>query len=591
MSSHIPLSVLFGDPERVVPSLSPDGRRIAWLAPVEGALNLYVDGAPVTSERRGIRQYWWSSGGSRLLWLRDEGGDENFHLVSLDLAKGDVSDLTPFAGTRCEVIALSRARPLALVGLNRRDPRRFDLHELDLESGRCGLVAENPGIEDWLVDPELNLVGAMRMRDDGRVEALALEKDGWRVVNGDIGDYLAALPYGVTASGDLLLRTDKTTTARALARLDVRTGELATEFHDPDYDIHSVVLHPATQEPQLAVVEREFPTTVVLDDTIAADWQQLEALHRGRPVILSRDLADNVWIVGYLSDSGPVAHYRWDRRLQQAEFLFDHRPEMHDFEWAPMEPFSFHARDGLKIEGYLSYPPSRPRQDLPAVVNVHGGPWRRNVWGFDPEAQWLADRGYVCIQVNYRGSAGYGQEFLDAGDKEWGAKMQDDLVDAVGHLAEQGVIDHDRVGIMGVSYGGYATLAAITFTGVFRCGVSRVGPANLVSFIQSLPSYWEPTVELWHRRVGHPERDRAALEAVSPLFHVDRIDRPLLLAHGARDPRVPRSESDSLSAALTARGVDHEYIVFEDEGHGINQAKNRTMFYERAEEFLHRHLM
>ena len=590
MRTSIPLSVLFGDPERVVPTLSPDATRLAWLAPVDGVLNLHIDGQQVTHEERSLRQYWWSHDGRFVLWPRDAAGDENFHLVALDTTTGNVDDLTPYDGVRCEVVAIARSSGHVAVGLNRRDRRVFDLYRVTLDGGDIQLLAENPDVDDWLVDPELRLLGGMRMKDDGRVELLSLDGGAWRTTAGDVGDYLAALPYGVTSSGDLILRTDKDRSTRGVARICIESGERTDVFFDDTYDVQSVVLHPQTREPQLVVVDRELPTTVVLDPTLADDWERLEALHYGRPVILSRDRVDANWIVGYLSDSGPVAHYRWNRPEQRATFLFDHRPEMRRYEWAAMEPFAFTARDGLTINGYLSYPPGEVRSDLPAVVSVHGGPWRRNVWGFDAEAQWLANRGYVCIQVNFRGSAGYGKEFLDAGDREWGGAMQNDLVDAVDHLARTGVVDRRRVGVMGVSYGGYASLAAITFTDVFACAIARVGPSNLVSFIQSVPPHWQPTVELWHRRVGHPESDREMLEARSPLLHVDQVDAPVLLVHGGCDPRVLRAESDAFAAALASRGVDHEYIVFDDEGHGINQSANRVTFYERAEAFLRRHL-
>ena len=591
MPTPIPLSVLFGEPERVLPSISPDGRHLAWLAPAAGgALNIHVDGTPVTHESRGVRQYWWSHDGRHLLWLRDGDGDENFHLVAVDVATGEIADLTPFENTRCQVVAIGRSSNDALVGLNRRDRRVFDLYRVSIDARACELVAENDDVDQWLVAPGLELVGATRMRDDGRVELLRFADGAWSVVNRDVGDYLAVLAYGVTATGDVLLRTDKNRPTRVLAKANLATGELTTVFADPDFDIQSVVVDPHTREPQAVVVERDRPETVVLDASVADDWAQLKGLHYGRPVIVSRNAADSVWIVGYLSDRGPVAHYRWDRTAQAATFLFDHRPEMHDYEWAPMEPFEFTAHDGLIIRGYVTFPPGARRHMLPAVVNVHGGPWRRNVWSFDPEAQWLANRGYVSIQVNYRGSAGYGQAFLDAGDQEWGAKMLDDLVDAVDHLADRQLIDVERVAIMGVSYGGYATLAGLTFTNTFACGISRVGPANLITFINSLPTYWEPTIELWHRRVGHPERDRHLLESRSPLFHVDQIDRPLLLVHGARDPRVPIAEAEALVVALKQHGIPHEYLVFENEGHGINQPINRDTFYRRAEGFLAQHL-
>ena len=593
MRTRIPLPVLFGNADRVVPSISPDGQHLAWLAPHGGVLNIHVDGRPRTAEQRSIRSYWWAGDSQHLTWVRDDRGDENFHLIRLDLATAEVTDLTPFPGVRAQVVAVDAARTALVVGLNRRDPRVFDLYRVGIGGGSCQLVAENPGVDDWLVDPNLAVVGATRTREDGQVEVVVPAGDGtWSVVNPDVGDYLAALPLGVTATGDLILRTDKDHAARYLARLDLRTGRLSSVFADPTYDIRAegVVLHPRTREPQLVVVDREKPETVVLDPDIQGDIDALLRLPHGRPVILSRDRLDRHWIVGYLGDQGPVPHYRWDRTARTAAFLFDHRPVMHEHRWAPMEPFEYTARDGLTIHGYLTFPPGRGREHLPGVLAVHGGPWRRHSWGLDPEGQWLADRGYLCIQVNFRGSAGYGRDFLDAGDKEWGGRMQDDLVDAVDHLVATGHLDPARVGIMGVSYGGYATLAALTSTDVFACGIARCGPANLITFIESIPPYFQPHVDLWHRRIGHPVTERDLLWSRSPLSRAHQLDRPLLLVHGARDVRVPRAESDALVAALRENGIDHEYLVFEDEGHGIDQPHNREAFYERAEQFLARHL-
>ena len=593
MSTRIPLPVLFGNADRVVPSLSPDGKHLAWLAPHRGVLNIYVDGEPRTTETRSIGSYWWAGDSRHITWIRDDGGDENFHLIRLDLSTSEVTDLTPFDGVRANVVAVDRTRATVLVGLNRRDRRVFDLYRLGIADGACDLVAENPGVDGWLVDPSLTVVGATRTRNDGQVEVIVPTGGGeWTVVNDDIGDYLAVLPLGVTESGDVILRTDKHHVARYLARLDLRTGDLTVVYADPTYDIRAegVVLHPITREPQLVVVDRDKAETIVLDPDIEDDISALFRLFDGRPVILSRDQRDEHWIIGYLGDQGPVPHYKWDRTTKTADFLFDHRPVMHDYRWSAMEPFQYTARDGLTIHGYLTFPPSRGRNGLPGVLAVHGGPWRRHTWGLDPEGQWLANRGYLCIQVNFRGSAGYGRDFLDAGDKEWGGKMQGDLLDAVDHLVAAGHLDPERVGIMGTSYGGYATLSAITSTDVFACGIARAAPANLITFIQSIPPYFQPHVDLWHRRIGHPENDRDMLWSRSPLSRAHELNRPLLLVHGARDVRVPRAESDALAAALQANGVDHEYLVFEDEGHGINQPHNRQDFYERAEAFLERHL-
>jgi dipeptidyl aminopeptidase/acylaminoacyl peptidase len=482
-----------------------------------------------------------------------------------------------------------------LVAMNRRDRRVFDLYRVDPDASAPVPVREGDDIADWLVNGRLEVVGAVRHRDDGTVAVVVPDgPNGWRVVAEDLGDQLAFLALDVTAAGDVIVLTDKDANTRHLARLDLDSGLLTSVFSDPTFDVTTVTVHPTTREPQMLVVERELAETIVLDPDIADDMAALYRLHGGRPVVLSRDGNDRQWIVGYIGDGsehGPVAHYLWDRETRAGRFLFDHRPSMNAYQWAPMEPFEFTARDGLRIHGYLTFPPGLGRHSLPAVVAVHGGPWRRHVWGFDREAQWLANRGALCVQVNFRGSTGYGKEFLDAGDREWGGRMQDDLVDAVEHLGNLGVIDRSRVGIMGSSYGGYAALCGVVFTpDVFACAVARVAPANLITFIESVAPYWQPRIDLWHRRIGHPERDRDLLWDRSPLSRAGELSRPLLLTHGARDARVPRTESDVLVAALEANGIDHEYLVLDDEGHRLLQAANLETYYGRAEAFLTRHL-
>jgi dipeptidyl aminopeptidase/acylaminoacyl peptidase len=286
-----------------------------------------------------------------------------------------------------------------------------------------------------------------------------------------------------------------------------------------------------------------------------------------------------------------VPFYAYDRSSGTSQFLFEHQPALSGYQLAAMEPFSFQARDGLTIHGYLTFPPGAERSQLPAVLNVHGGPWARDRWGFGPEAQWLANRGYLCIQVNFRGSTGYGKAFINAGDREWGAAMQDDLSDAVAYVIGLGWADPARVAIYGGSYGGYAALAGAAFTpGLYACAVDIVGPSNLITLIETIPPYWAPLIAQFHNRVGNPETDRDFLWSRSPLSAADRITVPLLIAQGANDPRVKQAESEQIVAALEKAGIDHEYMLFPDEGHGFAKPENRLRFYGAAEQFLARHL-
>jgi dipeptidyl aminopeptidase/acylaminoacyl peptidase len=329
----------------------------------------------------------------------------------------------------------------------------------------------------------------------------------------------------------------------------------------------------------------------VLDPSVADDLTAIRALHPGDPAFTGADDADTTWLISFTNDSGPVPYFAYDRVSKAGRFLFENRPALSQYELASMEPFSFTARDGLTVHGYATFPPGADRSGLPTVLNVHGGPWARDAWGFDPEAQWLANRGYLCVQVNYRGSTGYGKTFVNAGDREWGGRMQDDLTDAVAFVTGLRWADPARVAIYGGSYGGYAALAGATFTPeLYCCAVDIVGPSSLKTLIETVPPYWAPMIAQFHRRVGDPAKDADFLWSRSPLSRVSDIRIPLLIAQGANDPRVKQAESEQIVAALAAAGIEHEYMLFPDEGHGFAKPENRLKFYAAAERFLARHL-
>jgi dipeptidyl aminopeptidase/acylaminoacyl peptidase len=332
-------------------------------------------------------------------------------------------------------------------------------------------------------------------------------------------------------------------------------------------------------------------TYVVLDESVADDLKAVRALHPGDPSFAGRDEADRTWLIAFNVDAGSVAYFMYDRASKTGRLLFEARPALSGYELAAMEPFSFTARDGLVVHGYATFPPGLGRANLPAVLNVHGGPQVRDAWGYHPEAQWLANRGYLCIQVNYRGSTGYGKAFVAAGDREWGGKMHDDLVDAVDYAVAQGWADRSRVAIYGGSYGGYAALVGAAFTPeVFCCAVDIVGPSNLKTLLETIPPYWAPMIAQLYRRVGNPETDEEFLWSRSPLSRARDIRIPLLIAQGANDPRVKQAESEQIVAALTEAGIDHEYMLFPDEGHGFAKPENRIKFYAAAERFLAKYL-
>jgi dipeptidyl aminopeptidase/acylaminoacyl peptidase len=601
-SELIPRSVLFGNPERVSPRVSPDGKRLAYIAPHHGVLNVFVgplDGEAevVTDDRdRGIRFFDWAHDNRHLVYVQDKGGDENWRLYSVDLSgDGGVQDLTPFDGVQAQPLGESKRRPHELlVGLNKDNEQLHDVYLLDFRTGSLEKIEENPGFIGWVADEELDIrLGVAPTADGGFVFMLRGGGGGWEpLLTVGQEDALSSQPMGFSADGaSLFAVTSVGANAGRLVRIDVTTGEQSVLFEDSQYDVTQVVQHPDTREPQVVGVLGERLQWHVLDASVAADMEGLAKLHPGDMSILSRDHADAVWVVAFTADDGPVQYYVWDRASQSGTYLFSQRPDLERYELAPMEPFSFVARDGLEVHGYASFPPGVNRAGLPAVVNVHGGPWTRDVWGLNPEAQWFASRGYVCVQVNYRGSTGYGKEFVNAGDREWGGKMHDDLLDAVEYVVGQGWVDRERVAIYGGSYGGYAALVGATFTpDVFACAVDIVGPSSIKTLIESIPPYWAPQVALFHTRVGNPETEEEFLWSRSPLSKVDQIKIPMLIAQGANDPRVKQAESEQIVEAMRENGVPHEYLLYEDEGHGFAKPDNRLSFYAAAERFLARHL-
>jgi dipeptidyl aminopeptidase/acylaminoacyl peptidase len=609
MVELIPREVLFGNPERLSPRISPDGTRLAWIAPHEGVLNVWI--APTSAEGgvdwaaaqvvtedtdRGIRMFAWAHDGRHLLYLQDTGGDENWRLHDVDLETMQRRDLTPFDGVQARLIAMERKFPTeVLVGLNRDNAELHDVYRLDLVTGELTKEVDNSGFIDWIADAQLAVRGAAAPQPDGGIVLLVRDTADapWReLLTIPADDALTSDVIAFSEDGSSLLGTSSVgaNTGR-LVRVDVATGAQEVLAADPEADVGGVRLHPDTREPQIVTFEKDRSEYVVLDPSVADDLAAIRALHPGDPMFAGHDDADATWLVGFTNDSGAIPFFAYDRASKAGRFLFEHQPALSRYELAPMEPFSFTSRDGLTVHGYATFPPGADRSGLPTVLNVHGGPWARDAWGFDPEAQWLANRGYLCVQVNYRGSTGYGKAFVNAGDREWGGKMQDDLTDAVAYVIGQGWADPARVAIYGGSYGGYAALAGATFTpDVFCCAVDIVGPSNLKTLIETIPPYWAPMIAQFHRRVGDPAQDADFLWSRSPLSRVRDIRIPLLIAQGANDPRVKQAESEQIVAALIEAGIDHEYLLFPDEGHGFAKPENRLRFYAAAERFLARYL-
>lgn len=616
MVALIPRDVLFGNPERVSPRISPDGTRLAWIAPRDGVLNVWLapfdlssagdssavdwDAArPITHDTdRGIRTIAWARDGRHLLYLQDTAGDENWRLYDVDTQSPslDRRDLTPFENVQAQLLAVSKRRPAeVLVGINADNPELHDVYRLDLVTGTLAKEVENPGFAGWVADEDLVVRGAIAPLEEGGFNVLVRDdlKSDWRVVFTITADDESSSDV-LSFSGDgrsLLVVSAAGSDTGRLTRIDLETGAETVLASDDTADVDDVVLHPDTRDPQIVLIEKDRMEYTVLDPSVEEDFKAIRALHPGDPVFNGRDLADRTWLIGFTNDAGPVPYYAYDRSSRTGHFLFEHQPALSSYELAPMEPFSFTTRDGLEVHGYATFPPGAGRSNLPTVLNVHGGPQARDSWGYHSEAQWLANRGYLCLQVNYRGSLGYGKSFVSAGDREWGARMHDDLLDAVGFAVAQGWADRDRVAIYGGSYGGYAALVGAAFTpDVFRCAVDIVGPSNLKTLLESVPPYWKPVIAQLYRRVGDPSKDADFLWSRSPLSRASDIRIPLLIAQGANDPRVKQAESEQIVAALKEAGIDHEYLLFPDEGHGFAKPENRLRFYTAAERFLAKHL-
>lgn len=600
----IPRSVLFGNPERLSPKLSPDGQYLAYIAPHQGVLNVWVrtvgqnDDRVVTQDReRGIRTYLWSQDGEHLLYLQDSGGNENWRIYGVEPATGTQRDYTPYEMVQAQILQRDKRFPHELlIAMNLDNPQVHDVYRLDLRSGEHVKIAENPGnILGWVADAEFAVRAAVSAQPDGSMQLLyrPMPADDWQVIQSwGMEDSLNSSPSHFSADGRSLYVLDsKDANTTRLLKYDLASGTREVLAEDPRYDASGLFIDHDSYEVQAVSFTRAREDWKILDESIRADFAFLDGFTDGDFSVINRDDADATWLVAFDHDDGPVAYYAYRRaeghRAEGMTFLFEHQPALKDYSLAKMEPISLKARDGLTLEGYITYPPDVARQNLPMVLNVHGGPWWRDTWGYHPEAQWLANRGYVCLQLNYRGSTGYGKDFLNAGDREWAGKMHDDLIDAVEWAIAEGGVARDKVAIYGGSYGGFAALVGATFTpDVFKCAIDMVGPSSLLTLIASFPAYWSTMLDNFKRRVGDPETEKDFLISRSPLFKVDQIRIPLLIAQGANDPRVTQIEAEQIVAALKEKGLEHEYMLFEDEGHGLAKPENRMKFYAAVEHFL-----
>ncbi|PPU17799.1 S9 family peptidase [Xanthomonas arboricola] len=600
---------LFGAAEKVHVLVSPDGGYLSWVAPLKGVPNLWV--APINApdkaravtqdSGRGISEYSWSHRAGTLLYKRDQGGDENFHLYALNLTDGSSKDLTPFDKTRVELYGLSAQHPdQVMVGINNRDAKWHDLYRVDLVTGQRTLVEKNTQhIETYLLDGDLQLRYATRVTEDGGAEVLARQGSAWKTLESvPFEDVLTTEVVGLSNDGNTLyLRDSRNRDTAALYALDTATHARTLLTEDARADVDSVLKDPKTGAVQAASVEYLRREWTVLDKGIAKDLQALKALGPGDAKVEARTQDDATWIVSYSAAETPLRYYRYDRATAKLTKLFSAYPALEGKPLVPSWPQTLTARDGLHLVSYLTLPADadanhdgKADKPVPLVVFVHGGPWLRDSYNsYGAYTQWFANRGYAVLAVNYRGSTGFGKAFTNAGNGEWAGKMHDDLLDAVQWAVTQGVTTPDNVAIMGGSYGGYASLVGLTFTpDTFKCAVDIVGPANLNTLLATIPPYWTGFYKQAIKRMGDPAtaHGKQWLTERSPVTHVDKIRKPLLIGQGANDPRTNRAESEQIVNAMTAKNIPVTYVLFPDEGHGFKRPENSKAFNAVAETFL-----
>ncbi len=604
---------LFGDPQRRALRLSPDGKWISLIAPHAGAPNIWLAPAddcaaarPLTSEGgHGIQSCRWTADSTRLCYVKDADGDENFHLFSLSLDGGEVRDggqaldLTPINGVAVRIIGGSRERPgEMLVGLNDRDKRWHDVYLLNLADGARELVLRNDRFISFRADRNLALRLAVGPTADGGLDYMVPDDaGGWRLLaRVEEEDALATGIQGFGPSGaNIAYCIDSRGRDRAAAvSVDLTTGAVTELLASPDAEVVGMLIDPIERGLQAVRTMGLKPAWHVMDPGIEVDFARLAGLDGGDIHVISRSADDRYWIVAHAGDVEPGIYHLYDRQSGDAQPMFPARPALAGAPLRAMQATTIPSRDGLQLPTYLTLPDGYDaNQPPPMVMLVHGGPWSRDSWGFNPWHQWLADRGYAALSVSYRGSTGFGKAYTNAGDREWGGRMQDDLLDAVDWAIQGSIADPRRIGIMGASYGGYAALVGLAFTPeVFACGIDIFGPSDLEALIANIPPYWQPLIALWKRRVGDidSEEGRRLLRERSPLHRASQIARPLLIAHGSNDARLGIAASEAIVAATRRNGHPVVFVRYPDEGHSLTRQPNRLSFHAVAEAFLARYL-
>ena len=609
----IPRKILFGNADKASVQLSPDGTKIAWLAPLDGVMNIWVAprdapqaAKPLTHDTaQGIRYFYcWAHTNTHILYFQDQNGDMNWRYYSVDLRTEAVVCLVPFEGVQAQLGAISPKLPEEiLICANKRDPHWHDTYRVNIITGEISLIQENDRFLRHAFDDDYQMRWAVLMKPDGALEILKPAGDGewkpWDTIPAE--DAMTTMGAGIDwAKGIMLWKDTRDRNTAALVAQDLQTGKRTTLAEDPRVDVQGVLIHPTLKHPQAVSFALERTRWQILDPAIEADFAYLGTVAAGDFDVVSRSLDDQWWVVQYVMDDGPVRFYLYDQSQRAAQFLFTNSAQFENQPLAKMHPVVIKSRDGLDLVSYYTLPLGSdskgdgiPDHPLPLVIMPHGGPWGRDSWGLNPLHQWLANRGYVTLAMNFRASMGFGKDFLNAGNMEWGGKIIDDQMDAVQWAVDAGIADPKRLAIFGGSFGGYSALMLLgLYPEVFACAIDLVGPSNLITFLEALRPQWVSMIQMLTTRMGdhRTEEGRALLTKHSPMTYADRICRPLLIGQGANDPQVKQAESDRIVKVLEEKGVPVTYLLYPDEGHGLTRPENMISFIAVAESFLAKHL-
>lgn len=603
-TNHIPLELLFSNPEIAGVRISPDGLKISYLkSDSNNKLQVYVaptddfhNATQVTNDtNRSIIKYFWCHDNEHVLYLQDNDGNENWNLFQTNITTKETINLTPFEKVNVRILYYNSDHPdTIIISMNHENKELHDVYSVDLKTKKVTLVAKAlPNTRSWIINHNLVPQFIEVANEGGTQTLLQKQDDSWQpFLTWETHDTLTSRALFLTKDNQHLYLLDSTdANSSQLIKINLKTLQKEILLSDSTYNVCDTIHEPKTFEILAAKFEKARDEWHILNPAIQDDFDTINSLHHGDFNLVSRTSDNSKWIIVFHQDNGPTPYFLYDRITKQANFLCHNKSKLLDYKLQPMHPISFQARDGLTIHGYITYPENMDNKKVPLVLNVHGGPWARDSWGYDPETQWLANRGYACLQLNYRGSTGYGKHFLNAGNKQWGKKMLDDLVDGVNWAKQNCDIDEKNIAIYGASYGGYAALCGATFTqGIFTCAVDLFGRSNVMSRFTSIPPYWKTFMAEQIKRIGNPETEADFIKSISPFYYADQIKIPLFIAHGANDARISQDESDNIVKELEKNNVPHQYLVFENEGHGFINQENRFHCFKEIEKFLAQHM-